>query len=651
MTWQRDRRLPHPWHVGLVLGAVLILFVAYYNLRLALLGGLALAALVFYGRATRQERELVPGQPHPAPPQPESILRQALLKLPFPLCLTFGTGRILLVNEAFSRLFPQAERGRKLVEVAPAVAEVDGATLVVAERPYRLLKQEYQTSQGRVQAYLLADESRIRELEDALKAQAPVLGLLQVDNYEEVLAGTPEGQRPLLKAAIDKLLTDWAQAARGHLHKYAEDRYILFLIQSGLTNCQEDKFAVLDRVKEISLGNNLPVTISVGLARGSVDLLELAAWAQTALDLALGRGGDQVVLKTGTDFTYYGGKTKAPEKRTKVKARVIAQALQELVAGADKVLVMGHCGADPDSLGAGVALVKAGRDLGRPSYFVLDEITPAVAKLYAYLTEHESYRDVFLEPGAALRLATPATLLIVEDTHKPSLVEAPRLLGRTGKVVVIDHHRRAEEFISEPTLVYLESYASSTAELTTEILQYLETVRVTSLEATALLAGIAVDTKNFAFQTGVRTFEAAAYLRRSGADARLVQSLFQDDLASFLRRAETIKSAEILAGGLAVAEVAEAGPESQLLAAQVANELLNIEEIKASFVVYPYKEGAAVSARSLGEVNVQVLMEKLGGGGHLTIAGAQLPGLTVRTAREKVRSVLQDYLSEEGKEE
>jgi c-di-AMP phosphodiesterase-like protein len=365
------------------------------------------------------------------------------------------------------------------------------------------------------------------------------------------------------------------------------------------------------------------------------------------LDLALGRGGDQAVLKTPKDLTYYGGKTKAPEKRTKVKARVIAQALRELIAGADKVLVMGHRHADPDSLGAGVGLVKAARDLGRPAYYVLDEVTPAVAKLHSYLLEHESYQDVFLESGAALRQVTADTLIVIVDTHKPSLVEAPRLLARMRKVVVIDHHRRAEEFIADPTLVYLESYASSTAELVAEILQYLDEVHVTSLEATALLAGLTVDTKNFAFQTGVRTFEAAAYLRRSGADARLVQSLFQDDLASFLRRAEAIKGAEVLPGGLAVTEVDIPGPEGQLLAAQVANELLNIEEVKASFVVYPYRDGAAVSARSLGDVNVQVLMEKLGGGGHLTIAGAQLGGLSVAAAREKVRAVLATYLREE----
>lgn len=650
MAEDSHRRAPSPAHLALALIALLLVLLAHYNLYLALVGAVAAVGLVLYAHTvpafTRAGTVRLPPQPTP----PESALRQALQRAPFPVVLVAASEQILTVNQSFAELFPDAARGRSLAEAAPALAAAaPGSPLKVGARTFRLTVQELMSSGGRVQAWYLEDIGEALRLAEELAAHSPVLGLLQVDNYEEVITGTPEGQRPLLKAAIDKLLADWAQAAGLYLHKYGEDRSILFLNQAALARCQEEKFAILDRVKEIGLGNALPVTISLGLGSGSQDLLELASFAQTALDLALGRGGDQVVLKTPEDFTYYGGKTKAPEKRTKVKARVIAQALSELIAGADKVLVMGHRSADPDSLGAGVALVRAARDLGRPAYFILDEVTPAVAKLYAYLTEHEAYRDVFLEPGAAYRQATGDTLLIIADTHKPSLVEAPRVLSRTGKVVVVDHHRRAEEFIADPTLVYLESYASSTSELVTEILQYLEGVHVTSLEATALLAGLAVDTKNFAFQTGVRTFEAAAYLRRSGADARLVQSLFQDDLASYLKRAEAIKSAEVLPGGLALAEVAAAGPEAQLLAAQVANELLNIEEIKASFVLYQYKDGAAVSARSLGDINVQVLMEKLGGGGHLTIAGAQLGGVSVGTARERVRAVLQEYASQEGK--
>ncbi|MGI6603820.1 MAG: DHH family phosphoesterase [bacterium] len=650
MPKQDPGHLPFdPWQLALALQVVLILFLFYYNRYLALLMVAAVLSWGLYSKNTLTTERLTGSRTQLVGAEPEGIVRRALANFPVPLVLSSASGRVLLASTAFRELFPETERGRKLEAVAAELAALEdepGATLTLSGRQYRVCSYSYKTAHERLAVFYLEDITHIGELERKLRDQAPVIGLLQIDNHDEVLTATPEGQRPLLIAAVDKYMTDWAQALHVYLHKYAEDRYTLFLTQAALSKCQEDKFSFLDRIKEISVGNSMPVTVSLGLGYGSQDPLELAEFAKTALDLALGRGGDQAVLKTPHDFHYYGGKTKAPEKRTKVKARVIAQALRELMAGADRVIAMGHQGADCDCLGAGVALAKAARDLGKPGYFVLTEITPAVAKLYTYLTEHESYRDVFIDATSSLRLATKDTLVIVLDTHKPSLVDVPRLLGRTRKIVIIDHHRRAEEFIPDPTLVYLESYASSTCELTAEIVQYMDKVKMTSLEATALLAGIAVDTKNFAFQTGVRTFEAAAYLRRSGADAQLVQSLFQNDLESLLRRAETLQTVRLLPGGLAVAEVADSGPNSQLMAAQVANELLNVEEIKASFVLYPYKDGTAVSARSLGGVNVQLLMEKLGGGGHLTIAGAQLPGLDVGAAQMKVSAILEEYLSE-----
>lgn len=630
------------WHV------VMLLVLAWFSPPLALVGAMVTGGLLWYERYYAHRLAPATNVPELAG-QGEGIARKALLRSPIPVVLVNKKGRILLASKSFTALFPGIQRGRKLPDdVAKLLEGEPESTLEMNDSHYRVTWQEYETLSGPVQALYLMDESELKRLQQTLTERSPVLGLLQVDNWEEVQAGTPEPQRPLLKAAIDKLLTDWAQNSHAYLRRYAEGRYLLVLDNRVLSLWQKDKFALLDKVKELSFGNTLPVTISIGLGTGTDDLLELASYAQMSLDLALGRGGDQVVIKTPTDFSYYGGKSMAPEKRTKVRARVIAQALRELIAGADRVLVMGHASADPDSLGSAVALAKAARDLGRSAYVVLEEITPSIDKIYNYLHEHDTYHDVFVEPGVAGRLVSADTLLIVVDTYKPSLVAAPRLLTRTQKVVVIDHHRRAEEFIADPILIYLENYASSTAELVTEILQYLDEVKLTSLEATALLAGITVDTKNFAFQTGVRTFEAAAYLRRIGADARLIQRLFQDDLETFVRRAAIIESTTLLPGGLALAEITHSAPDCQLLAAQVANELLNIEEIKASFVVYPFKDGAAVSARSLGDVNVQVLMEKIGGGGHLNIAGAQLKGMSVAAAREKLRQVLEDYLTEEG---
>ncbi|NMA55590.1 MAG: hypothetical protein GX952_06665 [Firmicutes bacterium] len=635
----------------LILQAILLVMLGRYNLSLALLGAAITVGLLWH----ELRHQGLPPQPTAMSDlvtegESEGIARKALLRSPVPIALISKTGRLLLANKPFAALFPKLQRGRKFPDGLPVGPQnKTGQFIEVNGTPYEVICEQYDTFAGLIQALYLLDRGEIKQLQQAVKEQSPVLGLLQVDNYEEVLARTPESQQPLLKGAIDKLLTDWAQNADAYIHRYAPDRYILVLNGRGLAQNQENKFDLLDRVKEIDFGNIIPVTISIGLGAEADNLAELSSYARLALDLALGRGGDQVVIKTAHDFTYYGGKTMAPEKRTKVRARVIAQALKELIAAADRVVVMGHASADADSLGAAVALARAARAFGKAGYVVLDKVTPAIEIVYNYLHEHETYREIFVEPGVATQLVSDKTLLIVVDTHKPSLVVAPRLLKRTRKIVVIDHHRRAEEFISDPTLIYLESYASSTSELVTEILQYLDGVQITSLEATALLAGITVDTKNFAFQTGVRTFEAAAYLRRSGADARLIQRLFQDSWGTFIRRAQVIEATALLPGGIAMTMVNDDGAkDNQLLAAQVANELLHIEGVRASFVLYSIKDGAAVSARSLGDVNVQILMEKLGGGGHLNIAGAQLRGLSLATAKDKLEQVLNDYLTEEG---
>ncbi|MGB4667888.1 MAG: DHH family phosphoesterase, partial [bacterium] len=376
---------------------------------------------------------------------------------------------------------------------------------------------------------------------------------------------------------------------------------------------------------------------------------ELGSFARAGLDLALGRGGDQVVIRDSDRFHFFGGKTKALEKRTQVKARVIAHALRELMEQATQVMVMSHRVADLDSVGAAAGMVRAARTVGKEAYIVLEDINPAVEKMVAFLQEEGDFQRVFLNEAEALRLVNAGTLLVVLDTHKPSLVAVPALLERTNKVVVIDHHRRGEEFIAEPLLVYLETYASSASELVTELLQYLgDNVELTFAEATALLAGIAVDTKNFSYQTGVRTFEAAAFLRRSGADQDTIQRFLQDDWATFIKRAEVIKGAEVLYDRVALAMVTQQGERAQLLAAQAADALLTIEGFAASFVIYPTAEGAAVSARSSGDINVQVMLEELGGGGHMTIAGAQLEGVTLAQARERVLEVIHDYFAEEA---
>ena len=488
----------------------------------------------------------------------------------------------------------------------------------------------------------------------ALPSQHPTVeafcvGLVQVDNYEEVLKTVLAAERPLLTAAIERVLADWMAKKKGFFQQYSQDRYLVLLEESQLLASQEEKFPILDRVKDIKMGNKLPVTLSCGFGRDGSSPQELGSLARAALDLALGRGGDQVVVRDPEGFHFFGGKTKALEKRTKVKARVIAHALRELMEQADQVLIMGHQFADMDSIGSSTGIALAARSLGKKAYIVLEESNPAVAKMVQYLGEEGGYRGIFLSPGEAQATITAGTLLVVLDTHKPSLVSAPGLLAATDRVVVIDHHRRGEEFITDPTLVYLETYASSASELVTELLQYLgDNIEITPQEATALLAGITVDTKNFTHQAGVRTFEAAAFLRRSGADQETIQRVLQDDWETFISRAEIIRQAEVFYDKIALAQVPQGVERGQLLAAQTADALLTMEDFAASFVLCPTPEGVVISARSRGDINVQVLMERLGGGGHMTIAGAQLKGTTLSEARNKVLALIEEYFTKEA---
>jgi c-di-AMP phosphodiesterase-like protein len=480
------------------------------------------------------------------------------------------------------------------------------------------------------------------------KKGIPCLGIVQVDNFEEVKQSTQKEMRPLLAVAIDQLLEEWAIQKKAYLQKYRSDRYLIFLDRQQLEACIGEKFPILDRVKEIQTKNKIPVTLSCGFGMGTEDFLELGQLAQAGLDLALGRGGDQVVIKDEEGFRFFGGKTKALEKRTKVKARVIAQALRKLIEQSRRVFLMGHAGADMDSMGSAIGMARGVECLGKKAYIVLEDVSPRIEKLVNFIEGQDDYENNILNAEEALRLIASTDLVLLLDTHRPSLVAVPELLEKTNKVVVIDHHRRGEEFIKDPILVYLEAYASSASELVTELLQYLgEEIDIKPWEATALLTGITVDTKNFSYQVGVRTFEAAAFLRRFGADPSTVQQILQADLDTFLARAEVVKKAEIFHRKVALGMVPGTGGRNQLLAAQAADVLLAIEGIEASFVLSEGEGEVYISARSSGDINVQVIMERLGGGGHMSMAGAQLGGVNLAEARRILLELMEEYFSGE----
>lgn len=473
-----------------------------------------------------------------------------------------------------------------------------------------------------------------------------VIALIQIDNLREVIKTVAEEEKPYLLGAVEKTLTDWINSIEGYLKQTSEGQYLAVIPEIAFKYEEKKRFSILEKMRSVNLGNSMPLTVSIGIGIEEENLNELGALAQNALELALERGGDQAVVKSPEKTWFFGGKSAALEKRTKVKVRVTANALLDMILQASQVIVMGHDMADYDSLGACMGMAKAVKDLGKGVWVIIDRYNPTTLEFLKML-EGKAEPELFLKPGEGSAKIDDKTLLIIVDTHKPSLLADPTLLDKAKQIAVIDHHRRGEEHIPHAQLVYIESYASSSCELVTELLQYFgDKVEISKLEATLLLAGIIIDTKHFMFQTGVRTFEAASYLRSLGADSSFVQEIMRDDFATVMKKAEVIKSAKLLFGKIALAVSQEESPEAQLLAAKTADAMLNIAGVKASFVLWPYKVGIAVSGRSNGDINVQTILEKLGGGGHLTSAAAQATG-SLDDTKQKLIEILEEEFSEE----
>lgn len=474
------------------------------------------------------------------------------------------------------------------------------------------------------------------------------LGIVMLDNMDEVTQGMDDQTRSILQAKVVGEITEWANRHGIYMRRITADKFMLVLDQRILKEIEGSKFDILDDVRDLTSEYKLPLTLSVGISSGAKSLMELGQLAQASLDIALGRGGDQAAVRVGQRLSFYGGRSNAVEKRTRVRARVISHALRDLIRDSDKVVIMGHRMPDMDSLGAAIGVLKAVQFSGKEGYLVIEGENPSITRLLEEARKHENILKWIVTPEQAQQVTTQRSLAVVVDTHKASLVAEPKILQLTSRIVVVDHHRRGEEFINDAMLVYMEPYASSTCELVTELLQYMhDRITLDSFEATALLSGIVVDTKSFSFRTGARTFEAASFLRRHGADTAMVQSLLKEDLHEFIKRAEVIRQAEVHFGKVAIA-VSEPGHKyTQLLIAQAADSLLGMTGIIASFVICERVDGGiGMSARSLGQMNVQVVMERLGGGGHLTNAAAQLEG-TLDEAKQRLLEELQDMYQEE----
>ena len=592
--------------------------------------------------------------------------KNLMASMELPYGIADEAGRLLWTNRAFSAvirdeksarrsltvLFPEiTEEGLEKMDHALEVQCAYGGAIyrasikrVTIQSDSGLLSAEPgQKTEQQVLAVYLYDETEIHEYMQAITDQKMVAGLIYLDNYDEALESVEEVRRSLLVALIDRKVSKYISGVNGIVKKMEKDKYFFAIEQKYMPSLEAERFSLLEDVKTVNIGNEMAVTLSIGIGINGDTYIRNYEYARTAIDMALGRGGDQAVVKNGEKIQYYGGKSQQLEKTTRVKARVKAHALRELLETKDRLLIMGHKIGDIDSFGSAIGVYRIAAALGKKAHIVINEVTSSVRPMMDRFINNSDYpQDLFLMGDDAAELADPSTALVVVDVNRPSYTEEPQLLNLVKTIVVIDHHRQSSEIISNATLSYVEPYASSACELVAEILQYVtDSIRIKSLEADAMYAGIVIDTNNFTNQAGVRTFEAAAFLRRNGADVTRVRKLFRDKMEDYKARAEAVRQAEVFEGAFAISVCPAENVESPtVVGAQAANELLDIIGIKASVVLTPYNGKIYVSARSIDEINVQVMMEKLGGGGHRTIAGAQLPGATVEEAKEKIKDVI-----------
>ncbi|GAA0437152.1 cyclic-di-AMP phosphodiesterase GdpP [Lentibacillus halophilus] len=650
--FQRKQPLSlHLW-VMYVVAAVLVGFIWYFQWVPGLIMTLILAAAIYY--SIRSERKLVDATQKYIETLSHRVKRvgeEALLEMPIGIILFNEEYIIEWANPYMNRFSDEEDTlvGMSLNDLSDDFAsrikendddiwmDMNGYQFQIAIRKDdRLLYFFDRTEQAHIQTRYENEQTTI--------------AIIYLDNYEEITQNMDDTLKSQLNSKVTSVLNSWSTDYGFYLKRTSQDRFLAVLTKDTLDQLEKSKFDILDEVRELNAEQNVPVTLSIGIGAGDNTLPELGEMAQSSLDLALGRGGDQVAIKDNLGkVRFYGGRTNPMEKRTRVRARVISHALKELVRESDNVIIMGHKAPDMDAFGAAIGILNIARANDVDGYIVFDsnDVDTGVHRLVDALKQDDDLWGYFIDPDESEALVTSRSLIVVVDTHKPGMVAHEKLLNKTDYKVVIDHHRRAEEFIENPTLVYMEPYASSTAELVTELLEYQpQKLKLKMLEATALLSGIIVDTKSFTLRTGSRTFDAASYLRSKGADTVLVQRFMKEDLDLYIKRGKLIERAEIYSNSIAIAKGSPGEIYGGVLLAQTADTLLTMSGINASFVISERDDGRiGISARSLGDVNVQVIMEKMNGGGHLTNAATQIEDTTIDDAEALLKDILEEYFT------
>ena len=589
------------------------------------------------------------------------LSENVLMSVPMPMAVCGIDGTVRWYNDKFSSIFGGTLPYEILDDMIPELKWSDvlknqkgkGIITELAGRIYsaRWFVLRENRAQDDISAhysvfFYLTDITREKQLEETCDKERADIAIINIDNYDDFSQKSDDDAMEAVCSKIRAAINVWAKKGRAVVKKTDSDRFFVVLEHGSLQGYIDEKFDVVENVRKAAEEAKIPLSISIGIGTGG-NIEENETAARNALDMALGRGGDQVCIKDSDQFRFYAGKNREYERSTKVKARAVAVALEEYIKGSDNVIMMGHRAADFDCFGAAIGLQRAVREHGKTPYIVRERVSPAIDKMYNAIKGIEEYSGMFVDENEVLEEVTPDSLLVILDTHRPSMLPCPKLLERVSKIILIDHHRRSTEFVSPCSLIYHEPYASSTWEMVTELLEYMSVgSKLTKTEAQCLYTGILMDTKNFILKTGVRTFEAASYLRKLGLDTVRVRKMFSTSIEDYAMKAEIVETARMAADGIAVAYTENSHRNIRVIASQAADDMLNLNDVSASVVVYPMNGGAGVSARSLGTINVQLITEKLGGGGHMTVSGAQLKGKSVPEGVRMVTDAIRVYAEE-----
>ncbi len=644
-------------------------YICYKNLALGITSFLVLIVLVLiYLNKKKMDLKKWRDRVQSASFNFSNLTKKSLLNLPIPLCILEMDGTISWANKYFDQMIGLEEGstsiGDNLEDIVGELtlrkvldeSKIMEDEFVYRDRTYTLrycfTKTDDKNQTGpefRVVMYWL-DHTDLDQLRIDLDNNKPAIMVIEIDGYEDVIKSTPEENQSLIRVDIEKIISRLEDETEGQIEKLANDKYILFTNKQAIKKLEKCKFPILDEAREIDRDNSLPVSLSVGVGYDGETIEETGKFASGAIDMVLGRGGDQVAVKNKDGYSFFGGKSKGFERKTKVKSRLIGHAFREIISQSDDILIMGHHYPDMDAMGAAVGVFDICKSYGKKAHIVLDEVNEAVEIFVKRIKEDKYFEDIFIGHERAIDMCKRKTLVVVVDTHRPSYTECQKLLSLSNRVVVIDHHRRGVEYINDSILLFHEIYVSSTCEMVTELIQYTDfDINIHKLTAEGLLGGIYLDTKNFEFKTGVRTFEAASYLRNLGAETLSVKKFFNSYAEDFLVKAEIIQRTEIVKERICISYARAEIDNINIVIAKAADELLNIKNIEASFVLGMKGDTVFISARSLGDINVHILMEKIGGGGHIDIAGAQLKDVSLSQAYNMVKDIIEEYLEEEEK--